>query len=259
MRKFAALMVVCFVVTCGLVSCKKDSSPAPAAPQPAAPTATPTVTWTGTASPTVTWTNTHTATPTLTSTPTSTHTVTSTPTATANATSTAIPSACTVFGRKVVEPGNIAVSGGTYAFLYSNVLATSVTLHALGVTISTGWSLDTDADVQLGIYTNNAGEPDALLRSTAHFIPVGGDNYQVITPIVLSPGTYWIAAIIYPGAGGGGTVTSDGAADWAYTSALDSSRTRMKAWTKQVMDLPSSAGSSTAVNWDLSHFGYYCP
>jgi hypothetical protein len=127
------------------------------------------------------------------------------------------------------------------------------------VTISTGWSLDNDADVQLGIYTNNAGEPDALLRSPRTSSRWAGITIRSSRPSSFRRGTYWIAAIIYPGAGGGGTVTSDGAADWAYTSALDSSRTRMKAWTKKVMDFAVVGGFVNGCELDLSHFGYLLP
>jgi len=98
----------------------------------------------------------------------------------------------------------------------------------------------------------------SLMASTAHFTPVGGMNYQPVTPTVLAAGTYWIAALIYPGAGIGGTVTTDGLLYWPNTSTLDETRTRFMSWTLASMDLLPTI-TATGGGWQLTHFAYYCP
>jgi hypothetical protein len=161
-----AMAVVAFVV----VSCSKKDAPPTA---PAAPTATPTIT----------------DTPTVTNTPTITYTPTNTPIPTADPTQ--VPS-CTWYGVTEEYSGHTGADV-RYLYMHKQVLAGPTTIHAIGVSVS---SASAGLNVQLGLYSDASGEPNARLVATEFFTTVAGVNYRVINPIVVPAGTYWIAAFV---------------------------------------------------------------
>ncbi len=68
-------------------------------------------------------------------------------------------------------------------------LTQTATLQSLSFYVSVA-----SGRLQLGIYNDLGGNPNSLLASTAIFTPTVGWNTQnVTTPILLSPGDYWLA------------------------------------------------------------------
>jgi hypothetical protein len=78
-----------------------------------------------------------------------------------------------------------------------SLVASSVSLSQPGTLQSLSFYVTTAAgDLRLGIYdaTGPSGGPGALKAQTASFTPTPGWNLQsVITPVSLTPGTYWLA------------------------------------------------------------------
>lgn len=241
-----ALILVGLSILLVTVACKKKDSPAAPVAPPPADTATFTIT------PTVTSSHTVTSTPTMTSTP------TVTPTITPNSTQTAVPTVCSVLGRNVEDAMGFDVSGVTCAILNKYSVATPVTVQALGIN-NPLYPFDTDSDCQLGIYADSGGEPGALLVASAHFVPPYGITTRAVAPTVLPAGDYWIAIVVYPGAGTDiNFVATDGVCTLSYPMS-PSITGRIFTWVPVVMELPSSFGAMTNFTYALDIFAYYCP
>lgn len=113
------------------------------------------------------------------------------------------------------------------------------TLSQTATVISMSYYVATASGMmRMGIYSNGASGPAALLAQTAEFTPVTGWNTRsVVTPVQLVAGTYWLAfqpsnnTLTGRGAGSGGT---DRYRDKAYSA------------------LPDPFGTSTSVTWNAS-------
>jgi hypothetical protein len=84
-----------------------------------------------------------------------------------------------------------AEDSGAANFLIAQqaVLSQSGTIQSLNYFVS-----NPGGQLMLGIYTDNGGNPGALITQTDAFTPVAGWNMQnVTTPVSLPAGTYWLA------------------------------------------------------------------
>ncbi len=91
-------------------------------------------------------------------------------------------------GETNVLPNNDGGNGGL-ALAQSATLSETATIQSLSFYVRTA-----AGTLQLGIYSDNGGQPGTLMASTATFTPVVGWNTQdVTTPVSLPAGTYWLA------------------------------------------------------------------
>ncbi|HMR99680.1 MAG TPA: hypothetical protein PKE62_10510 [Anaerolineales bacterium] len=164
---------------------------------PIVPTSTSSLTATITNTPLPTNSPTHTATPTNTPvaptatntrTPTTIPTNTFTPTASRTPTRTATPSSNTI------TIGETSVLSMGYSGMGNRLVAQQVTLSQSATIQSLSYYVSTaSGQLRLGIYNNSGSAPGTLMAQTAAFTPAAGWNTQVVTtPVILSPGTYWL-------------------------------------------------------------------
>ena len=164
---------------------------------PIVPTSTSSLTATITNTPLPTNSPTHTATPTNTPvaptatntrTPTTIPTNTFTPTASRTPTRTATPSSNTI------TIGETSVLSMGYSGMGNRLVAQQVTLSQNATIQSLSYYVSTaSGQLRLGIYNNSGNAPGTLMAQTAAFTPAAGWNTQVVTtPVILSPGTYWL-------------------------------------------------------------------
>ncbi len=262
MNKFPIWLALVLIPLGGVVLTGCPSSSSPSSPNPpASPTAT--ATSTATNSPMATATPTSTATPTLTSTPsdtptlTSTSTPTGTPTLTATltitptptdsptptstgtptmtATSTATFTPCPNQVGKLTAGSQSGSIYGAVFFIPVNIASTVNVSHLHARIVSSG-----GVGGDMGIYSNNSGQPGNLLVSSAFQTLVAGINDFPITSTQLTAGsTYWLAICINDSS----IISYDTGSGWDVTGSF----------------LPStqSGGSSSSAAMDL--FADNCP
>jgi len=163
-------------------------TPTPTSAPTRAPTPTPSATPTRTPTPTPTRTPTPSATPTRTPTPTPRPTVTPTATPVPTATPTPNPNSITI-GDTTVESaddngnGNLLLAQKATLSQTATIQSLSFYVNALG------------GNLRLGLYSDNAGAPGALIASTNEFTPtsIGWNTKNVVSPVSLLAGTYWLA------------------------------------------------------------------
>ena len=148
---------------------------------------------TATVTPTSTPTKTATATSTRTPTPSATVTPTSTPTKTATATSTRTPTPTPALSAITIGETDILASddsgNGSLLLAQQTVLSQSATIQSMSFYVAT-----VGGQLRLGIYNDAGGGPGTLLAQTAAFTPTTGWNTRnVVTPVLLPAGTYWLA------------------------------------------------------------------
>jgi hypothetical protein len=95
-----------------------------------------------------------------------------------------------IIGNTQVFPTDGGGHGG-YQFAMPVALSQNATLNSLGL-----YCYVPDGTVYLGLYNDNNGAPGALLASTpASSLVAGWNTVLVSTPLVLTPGTYWLSFI----------------------------------------------------------------
>ena len=177
----------------------KTLTPPPSATNTA--TVPPTATKTFTPVPSSTNTPLPTASKTFTPAPSSTATSTPLPTATKtstplpSATSTSLPSSTATSNGTPINIGETNVLGTNDSGNGNLLIAQQATLSQTGTVQSLSfYVLSAAGHLRLGIYSNSAGQPGTLLAQTAEFVPVVGWNTQnVLAPVQLNAGTYWLA------------------------------------------------------------------
>ncbi len=146
-------------------------------------------------------------------------------------------------GSVVTTVGKTAVGGSTYTFPANNSSAAKVVLTSTAKVTAISaytWANVAGRGVYFGIYDNNAGTPNNLLASTSGTLPTAASwlTLNLPNPIILSPGTYWIAVL--PNVGAGVTVS------WAYDAgAAGSSWINNPDTYSDGLENPWSGGSSS--------------
>lgn len=115
---------------------------------------------------------------------------------TANATPTPTPSPTPTPPPGSITIGNAPPNFSTPDSGNGNLLLAQKEILGQGATINTisFYVTSPSGTLVLGLYNNSGAGPGTLLASTATFTPVAGWNTApVITPVLLAPGTYWLA------------------------------------------------------------------
>jgi hypothetical protein len=186
--------------------------------------------------------------------------IANTPTPTFTPNLAQIPTVCTQFGNAITTTNTFLAESSFQCWLVSQkwTLAAPATIYALSGYIG---DPDTDSTLQLGIYSDSAGEPLSLLASTAVFTPANGYNLQTITPISLAAGNYWLSLHFFVGTQAGATSTTDGLGTIGYLPNADTSFSRRFAWAGYPGNLSTLANHPTGASgtWQLNLRGYSCP
>ena len=102
-----------------------------------------------------------------------------------------------VIGSKVTKftMGEVDIQAGNDSGNGDLLLAQKTTLGQPGELQSLSfYAITAVGDLRLGVYSDNAGTPDALLAVCAPITPaVGWNTVNVVAPVALAAGTYWLA------------------------------------------------------------------
>jgi hypothetical protein len=143
--------------------------------------------------------------------PTSTPTLTRTPTTTRTPTATSSGGTITI-GETNILSANYSENGNRLV-AQQVTLSQSATIQSLSYYVATA-----SGQLRLGIYNNNGSNPGTLMAETAAFTPVVGWNTQnVVTPTLLSSGTYWLAFLPQSNSLAGKIVSSGTGRYYSYT------------------------------------------
>ena len=108
----------------------------------------------------------------------------------ATPTATATPISIRI-GNTTVESSNDG-GYGNLLLAQKTALGHTATIQSLSFYVSSPYG-----KLRLGLYDDNAGSPGALIASTNEFTPIstGWNTQNVISPVSLTAGTYWLACL----------------------------------------------------------------
>jgi hypothetical protein len=259
-----SVLVFIFIFAAMFCSCKKNVPTLPAVQNTMTGTETATFTRTQADAATVTATFTHTAT--VTGTYTHTETATVTETSTLTETLTATPTCTETFTQTVTETATATITptnepACTYQFGYttndensswgSDWLVGNKFVPGSGMYISRlTIKLTCPAGLYaVGIYTDNAGSPSALLAETGILNASAGWVNGYITPTLLNAGTtYWIVAI------------SDNSCILSTFGTANTGKNGAYPWASVVSSgMPATLGALSNGNYDMKIQAATCP
>ena len=98
--------------------------------------------------------------------------------------------------------GDLSIEAGGLSSFQNLIFCQQVSLISPATLQSISIYIDTDygANMRMGVYNDSAGSPNLIQAQTVEFNPdpaTGWYTKAVITPVLLSPATYWLA-LKYP-------------------------------------------------------------
>jgi hypothetical protein len=143
------------------------------------------------------------------------------------------------FGKNTLGSGPLAPSGG---ILVANKFSLSVAgnLFRLNVYVE---PVPTPGNIQMAVYTDNAGAPQSLVAQSTVQAAAAGWNVLDVPQTILAPGNYWIAVTSSNGVNLSNQTGATG--DVRYINAGPGS-------------LPVNFSGSTSADWNFSMYADYC-